>query len=84
MSLSYLPASLTANNCPQCNNILNVSVLSTPIIPIVSVLYVRITQFKFVITFDFGNILGAFVFNFTVRINPTFASSFTQTDMNQL
>lgn len=84
MSMTYLPANLLANGCPQCNNILNVSVISTPIIPIVSVSYIQATQFKFVITFDFNNILGIFVFNFTVRINSNLASFFTQADMDQV
>ncbi len=82
--MTYLPASLLANNCAQCNSILNVSVISTPIIPVVSVSYVQATQYKFVITFDFNNVLGTFVFNFTVRINSNLASFFTQADMDQV
>ena len=46
--------------------------------------YIQATQFKFVITFDFNNILGIFVFNFTVRINSNLASFFTQADMDQV
>ncbi len=84
MSMTYLPANLLANGCPQCNNILNVSVISTPIIPVVSVSYVQATQWKFLITFDFNNVLGTFVFNFTVRINSNLASFFTQADMDQV
>jgi cysteine-rich repeat protein len=84
MSMSYLPANLTANGCARCNSILNVSVISTPVIPIVTVNYITATQFKFVIKFDFNNIVGSFVFNFTVRINSAFASFFTQADMDQV
>ena len=82
--MTYLPANLLANGCPQCNNILNVSVISTPIIPIVSVSFINATQYKFVITFDFNNVLGSFVFNFTVKINSNLASFFTQADMEQV
>lgn len=82
MSMTYLPAGLLANSCSQCDSILNVSVISTPIIPIVTVSYVKATQYKFLIKFDFNNVLGSFVFNFTVRINSNYASFFTQADMN--
>jgi len=84
MSMSYIPANLTSNGCPQCDNILKVSVISTPIIPVVTVNYIAATQYKFVIKFDFKSIIGTFVFKFTVKINPTFSSYFTQADMDQI
>ncbi len=84
MSLSYIPSNLTNGGCTQCSNLLRVSVLSSPIIPIVTVNYISSTQYKFVINFDFNRILGSFVFNFTVKLNPSFSSYFTQADMDQI
>lgn len=84
ISLSYLPANLTANGCPRCDSILNVSVITSPFIPVITVNYIRASQYKFVARFNFGNMIGQFVFNFTVRINSAFSSYFTQADMEQV
>lgn len=84
ISLSYIPANITAGGCPLCSSLLNVSVISSPLIPITTVTFIPTTQYKFVAKFDFSGVIGTFVFNFTIRINPSFSSYFTQQDMQQV
>ena len=84
ISLSYLPANLTAGGCPLCSSLINVSVISSPLIPITTVTFIPTTQYKFVAKFDFSGVPGTFVFNFTIRLNPAFSSDFTQQDMQQV
>ena len=84
ISLSYIPRNLTTGGCPLCPSLLNVSVASSPLIPITTVSFIPTTQYKFVAKFDFSNRPGTFVFNFTIRLNPAFSYYFTQQDMQQV
>ncbi len=83
MALTYLPSSLTNGGCLQCNQLLNVSILSSTVIPSVAVFFVTGSQYNFAINFNFG-VTGLFIFQFTVRINNSFSSYFTPTDMQQV
>lgn len=53
-------------------------------IPITTVTFIPTTQYKFVAKFDFSNVPGTFVFNFTIKLNPAFSSYFTQQDIQQV
>ena len=82
--MTYLPPALTVNSCAQCGRLLNVSVTSSQIIPVVTVDYISPTQYKFVVHFNFSSLLGLFAFNFTVRINNSYSALFTAADMSQI
>jgi hypothetical protein len=83
--LSYIPQNLSANGCINCKDLLNVTFVSGPMIPSVSVEYVKASQYKFVIRFKWSTTnLANMVFNFTVRLNPQYAPYFSVEDMNQV
>lgn len=84
LSMTSLPFNLSSNGCPNCDDILSVNILSSPIIPNITVDYILTTQYKFIARFNFRGLLGSFVFNFTVRINPAYSSYFTAADMQQV
>lgn len=83
MALTYIPSSLTNGGCLQCNQLLNVSILSSPVIPSVAVFFVTGSQYNFAINFNFG-VTGLFIFQFTVRISNSFSNYFTPADLQQV
>jgi hypothetical protein len=67
--MTYLPPSLTNNGCPQCDDIFNVSIISSPVIPSITVDYIQATQYRYVIRFNFQGSLANFAFSYSIRIN---------------
>ena len=82
--MTYLPFNLTNNACQNCDDILSIGLISSPIIPDITVDFIATSQYRFIAKFDFRGLLGQFVFNFTVRINPSYSSYFTVADMQQV
>lgn len=83
--LSYIPQSLSANGCINCKDLLNVTFVSGPMIPSISVEYVKASQYKFVIRFKWSTTnLASMVFNFTVRLSTQYTPYFSVEDMNQV
>lgn len=84
VTLSYLPDGLTAAGCPQCSEVLMVSIIQAQVIPSFRVNFLPTTQYKYLIEFDFQGIFGIPPFTFTLRINPDYARFFSTEDMAQL
>lgn len=82
--ISYLPPQLTANDCPQCHQLLWVRVIRSDIIPAVSVQYMPKSQFQFLVQFDFSGTFSIPVFMVSVQINPQFARFFNGDDLAQI
>ena len=82
--MTYLPQSLTNNGCPLCSNILNISITNATIIPQITVSYITASQYKFVVRFMFGVLITNQFFTFSVRINNSFNSYFSASDMQQV
>ena len=82
--MTYIPPSLTSNGCPQCDDIFNVSIISSPVIPSITVDYIQATQYRYVIRFNFQGSLANFAFNYSIRINERFRQFFTTQDMEQI
>lgn len=82
--MTYLPQNLTNNGCPLCSNILNISITNATIIPQITVSYITASQYKFVVRFMFGVLITNQFFTFTVRINNSFSSYFSASDMQQI
>jgi hypothetical protein len=82
--MTYLPPSLTSNGCPQCDDIFNVSIISSPVIPSITVNYIQATQYRYAIRFNFQGSLANFAFSFSIRINERFRQFFTTQDMEQI
>lgn len=83
VTLSYLPDQLTDGGCPNCNEVLLVSVIQAQVIPSFRVNFLPTTQYKYLIEFDFHGIFGIPPFTFTLRINPDYAKYFNTADMAQ-
>jgi hypothetical protein len=84
IAMTYLPQNLTNNNCPSCNNILSISIISASSVPRVSISYITATQYKFLVRFNFGVLATNQFLTFSVRINPSFSNYFSITDMQQV
>lgn len=83
IALSLMPTSILALNCNICNNLFTVNTVSNFATITNTVEYVANSQYWFVITFDFGSVPFIPTFQFTVQINPTYASYFSAADMAQ-
>jgi len=83
VSLKVVPTSLLASNCAACNDLLLVQIVSAYSSVTSSVTYVKNSLYWFLITFNFGSVAFVPSFQFTVQINPAYASSFSAADMAQ-
>lgn len=83
IAMSLMPTDILANNCNICDQLLTVNIVSTYSSATASVSYVLNSQYWFLITFDFSG--AAFIpsFQFTVQINPIYATYFSSADMAQ-
>jgi len=75
---------LTANDCPQCYQLLWVRVIRSDIVPGVSVSYLPKSQYQFLVQFDFHGTFSIPLFSISVQINPRFAKYFTASDLAQI
>jgi hypothetical protein len=83
VALSLMPTDILANGCSICDSLLLVNIVSTYSAATASVSYITNSQYWFLITFDFSGAAFIPTFQFTVQIDPLYASSFTSADMAQ-
>lgn len=84
VKISYLPGTLTVNDCPLCYQLLWVRVIKSDIVPVVSVQYLPKSQYQFLIQFDFHGTFSIPLFMVSVQINPQFARYFSPNDLSQI
>lgn len=82
--LSYIPKTLTQNECLYCNKLLWVKVIKSDIVPGVRVSYIPKSTYQFYIEFDFNGTFSIPVFTFSIQINPDYAQYFSKEDMAQI
>lgn len=82
--LSYIPESLTANDCAECYNLLWVRVIKSDIVPGVRVNYLPKSKYQFLVEFEFHGTFSIPTFNIAVQINPEYAKYFNRKDMAQI
>ena len=82
--LSYIPKSLTDNECAQCNKLLWVKVIKSDIIPGVRVSYLPKSTYQFFIEFEFHGTFSIPVFTFSIQINPDYKQYFSTEDLAQI
>jgi hypothetical protein len=81
--MSLMPTAILAGGCVICDSLLLVNMVSTFTAATSSVQYVANSQYWFLVTFDFTGASFIPTFQFTVQINPIYASYFTSADMAQ-
>ncbi len=84
MRLSYIPETLTANDCAECYNLLWVRVIKSDIVPGVRVNYLPKSKYQFLVEFEFHGTFSIPTFNIAVQINPQYAKYFNRKDMTQI
>jgi hypothetical protein len=83
VAMSLMPTQILADGCTICDSLLLVNIVSSYSSATASVSYVANSQYWFLITFDFTGAAFIPTFQFTVQINPTYATYFTSADMVQ-
>ena len=58
--------------------------ISSPVNPLITVIFATGSQYNFAINFNFGSATGLFIFQFAVRINSNYANFFTPKDLQQV
>jgi hypothetical protein len=82
--LSYLPESLTANDCAECYNLLWVRVIRSDIVPGIRVNYLPKSKYQFLVEFEFHGTFSIPVFTVAIQINPEYSKYFNRRDMAQI
>jgi hypothetical protein len=83
VAMSLMPTQILADGCTICDQLLLVKIVSSFPSATASVSFVTNSQYWFLITFDFTGADFIPTFQFTVQINPIYATYFTSADMAQ-
>lgn len=84
VGMSLMPTAILAKNCDICNKLLTVQVVSAFSSITTTVEYVANSQYWFVVSFNFGAVPFIPNFQFTIQINPQYATNFSSADMAQV
>lgn len=83
VGLSLMPIAILADGCKICDNLLKVQALSSFATITATTEYVANSQYWFVVSFSFGSASFIPTFQFTIQIDPQYASYFSSADMAQ-
>jgi hypothetical protein len=82
--VTSLPAAFTANGCPNCNYLLNATLVFAPPNTVIQANFMQGTQYQYVIaaiTPNGSRYMGPLIF--TLQINSSLAAYFSAADMAQ-
>lgn len=73
---SYLPACITQNECSTCFKALQVNVVNANVPILTTVNFVPLSQWQFVIKFDFQGLIVSSIFKVVIKLNESFRGCF--------
>ncbi len=76
-----LPDSITNNNCPNCNTLVNASIVGNPTNVSVAINFIPGTSYQWVVAIVYQKDL--FTVTLALQFNPFFSTSFTTTEMSK-
>lgn len=82
--MSLMPTAIIASSCGICNSLFQININSQFTAITATQTYIANTQYWFVITFNFPTATFVPTFEFTLKINPLYATYFTSADMAQV
>jgi hypothetical protein len=83
VTLSTLPAYFLITNCASCDDLFTVNLSNSKLGLKFAIEYVLYSQYWFVVSFTYNTIIVP-MFDYTIQINPKYASYFSSADMNQV
>jgi hypothetical protein len=83
VAMSLMPTAILTDGCSICNDLLLVNTVSAFTSATTTVEYVANSQYWFLISFSFAGAAFIPTFQFTVQINPIYASYFSAADVAQ-
>lgn len=80
---SFLPACVTKNDCSQCFKAIQVNVVNANVPILTTINFVPLSQWQFVIKFDFQGLIVTSIFKVVIRLDESFRGCFADEDYNE-
>lgn len=80
---TYLPSCITKDDCSACFKAIQANVVNANVPILTTINFVALSQWQFVIKFDFQGLIVTSIFKVVVKLNESFRGCFADEDFNQ-